>query len=96
MVGQSNGKAIPRNIVEGRIYAQQADEIDPTRQQLDEELLGVCFTIARLPEFFEEIQGPNGPPICVVDRLGNPSYRIWFTYDDQQVLLLGIVRRSNG
>ena len=97
MVGQSNGKAIPRDIVEDRIYAQQADEIDPARKQLDEALLGVFFTIARLPEFYyQDMQGPSGAPICVVDRVGIPSYRIWFTYTDQQVLLLGIVRRFNG
>ncbi len=96
MVGQSNGKVIPRDIVEDRIYAQQADQIDPTRQELDEALLGVFFTIARLPEFYMQMQGPSGSPICIVDRMGNPSYRIWFTFDDQQVLLLGIIRRSNG
>lgn len=93
MVGRSNGKAIPRDIVEHPIYAQQANEIDPTTRQLDGELLGVLFDIARLPEFFEEMPGPTGAPICIVDRTGNPSYRIWFTYDDRRVMLLGIVRR---
>lgn len=95
MVGGSNGsKSIPREIVEEASFTQQADLINLGREELDETLKNLLFVIARLPEHFESNRGPNGEPIGVVDHTGNPRLRVWFTYNNRFVYLLGIVRRD--
>lgn len=92
---RSNGHpSIPREIIEWPSYKQQADEIDPSRKELDNALATLLFEIGRVPEIFEVARGPQGLPICVADRHGRPSYRIWFTYDSQYVTLLGIIRMA--
>jgi hypothetical protein len=95
MNGQSNGgPTIPRELIEWPSYTEQAQLIDPVGDELDDKLRGTLFVVSRLPQLFEQGQGPNGAPICVVDYLGNPRLRIWFTYDSQYVTLLGIARRG--
>lgn len=90
----SNGSGfVLRTIIEESSYAFQVDAIEGGRGYLDEHFSDLEFTIARIPELFQVGQGPNGGPICVIDHDGVMPLRIWFTYNENEVHLLGIARK---
>ena len=84
MTGPSD---IPREIVEWPSYTHEADQLDPGRSKLDLELEGLLFTIARIPGEFQRIENTS---LHVARYPGNQPLRIWFTYTDTHVTLLGI------
>lgn len=92
--GQEPGRAlpaVPRQIREPAFYAQQFDEIGLDAEALDERLEPILWEISRIPELFTRIRGTE---LSVVDHEGDPPLRIYFTYGDEFVELLGIERRD--
>ena len=78
---------IPREIVEWPSFTHEANQLDPGRRSLDQELEGLLFVIARIPEEFQQVEGTR---LHVAHYTGNQPLRIWFTYNDTRIILLGI------
>ena len=92
MTGQSSGVWVPRDIDYHPSFESQAAAIERDTHILDEKLLDLTFNIARVPELYELHRRSGRLPLCAAYYLGNPRLRVWFTYDDHTVTLLGIER----
>lgn len=80
---------IPREVKEWPSFATMADAVGLDREAIDSRLEGLLFVIARVPEMFHT-NGRLSIAVCA----GDPQLRIWFTYDEHHVILLGIERQE--
>ena len=90
MTGRSRDIWVPRDISYHPSFESQANRIKLDTQILDEKLLDLTFNIARVPELYELHRHPGRMPLCAAIYQGHPRLRVWFTYNDQIVTLLGI------
>jgi len=72
-----------RNLRHQPTYELSALAIGLTVAELDDLLLGVTFTIARIPDIFPVVaQDAMGNELFVARYTGNPPLLVWFSYND--------------
>lgn len=74
-------------------FELSAQAIGISVAELDDMLLGVTFTIARIPDVFPVVaQDSNGNELFVARYTGNPPLLVWFSYSDTTVDLWFVTR----
>jgi hypothetical protein len=82
-----------RALVETPLYAEGKAALGLSCQRLDEILDGITMKIAVEPEFFPRLPGTEARRARTQEFPPDiPSYRVWYTFDSQQVVLQLIER----
>jgi hypothetical protein len=77
-----------RTLVETPIYAECKASLGIDCQRLDEILEGIMMKIAVEPEYFPRLVGTHVRRARTQEFPPDiPSYRVWFTFDSQKVML---------
>jgi hypothetical protein len=85
-----DGKSKARTIREEKLFLQQKKKLKHSARRLDEILDGVTWAMCRKPESFPGVPGTRLYLAKTDDFPGTPAIHIWFTFDEETVLLLGI------
>lgn len=76
-----------RTIVESKLYAESKAGLPVTCERLDEILNGILWVLARKPDFFPRVPGTIIHRAKTEKFPNLPVFRIWFTYDADEVCL---------
>lgn len=79
-----------RTVVEEDLFSTQLAALASSHRRTDEALAGLYFTLARIPEEFEQIQRTRISIVKTVSFASLPALRVFFTYTDDEVHLWGI------
>jgi hypothetical protein len=78
-----------RTIIEQPLYVAAKEELGPSCERLDEILVGLLKKMAAEPKYY-----PIAPGLAGVRRARSkayppniPSYRIWYSYDSERIVL---------
>ena len=78
-----------RTIIEAPLYAEAKAALGPSCERLDEILDGILMKMSVEPKYF-----PVAPGLAGVRRARTkafpptiPSYRVWYTYDPERIVL---------
>lgn len=86
-----------REIVETDGFQKDKERVATDAKRLDEMLLGVTWAMSQHPEHFPLVPGTKRLHMAATDPFPDaPPARVWFTFDDEQIELLGLEFAEDG
>ena len=79
-----------RTVIEEPNFSEQLSKLAVAHKRLDESMAGITFALARAPEEFGKVPGTQLFIAKTVVYEDAPALRIFFTYTDTEVHLLGV------
>jgi hypothetical protein len=80
-----------RTVIETTEFLTQKAKFNLSAQRLDEVLFGVTWALARHPEYFSQVLPKSDIRLIKTDSiLDVPAFRIFFTFNSNEVRLLWI------